>query len=60
MKTCEQYLAEFFLKWEMFQSNIIDKIKTYLMFHNLFPENRAAYETMWKNIIQPHMPNMTI
>jgi hypothetical protein len=25
------YLAEFFLEWEMFQTNVIEKIKTHFM-----------------------------
>ena len=36
-----QYLAECFLKWEMFQINAVDKMR---MFNNVFfSENRAAY-----------------
>ena len=31
------------------------------MFSNFFPpENRADYEIMWKNIVQPSRPQMTI
>jgi hypothetical protein len=29
------------------------------MFSNCFPENRAVYEIMWKNMIQPNRPQMT-
>jgi hypothetical protein len=25
-----QYLAEFFLEWEMFQTNVVEKMKTYI------------------------------
>jgi hypothetical protein len=31
----------------------------HLMFNNFF-ENRAVYEIMWKNIIEPDRPKMTI
>ena len=57
------YLAHFFLEWNVFPSKVVEKIKT----HNLcsvtffFPfENRAAYEIMWKNIVEPERPQMTI
>jgi hypothetical protein len=33
---------------------------THFMFHNFFLENRAVYETMWKNMVQPDRPQMTI
>ena len=29
------------------------------MFRNLFPENRAVHEIMWKNVVQPDRPQMT-
>jgi len=36
------------------------KVKHYFMFNNfLFFGNRALYE-MWKNILQPDSPRMTI
>jgi len=30
------------------------------MFNHLFLENRAVYEKMWKNVVEPDMPQMTI
>jgi hypothetical protein len=34
---------------------------TYLILNNFFPpENRAIYEIMWKNILEPDGPQMTI
>ena len=27
---------------------------------NLFPENRAVYESMWRNMVQPDGPQMKI
>ena len=30
------------------------------MFNNIFFENRAVYEIMWKNIVQPGRPQITI
>jgi hypothetical protein len=32
---------------------------TYFIFNNLLSENRAVYETMWKNTLQPDSPQMT-
>jgi hypothetical protein len=35
MKTCVhlwQYLAEFFLEWGMFKTNVIEEIKTHILF----------------------------
>jgi hypothetical protein len=33
---------------------------THVMFSNFFFENRTVYETMWKNIVEPGKPQMTI
>ena len=45
------YLAQFFLEWEMFHTNVVQKIKTHFMFINFFHKNRAIYE-MCKNMVQ--------
>ena len=43
------YLAQFFLEWEMFQTKVVEKIKTHILCPILFPpENCAVYEIMWK------------
>jgi hypothetical protein len=55
-----QYLAEFFLEWEMFQTKVVEKIKTHFLFSNFFPENLAVYEITWKNIVEPDRPQMTV
>ena len=53
------YLAQFFLEWEMFQRNVLEKIKTCILCTiTFFFENRAVYEIMWKNIAQPGRPQM--
>jgi hypothetical protein len=33
---------------------------THFMFNNVFPENHAVYETIWKNMVQSDRPQMTI
>jgi len=30
------------------------------MFNNFLSENRVVYEIMWKNMVDPHRPQMTI
>jgi hypothetical protein len=44
----------------MFQSKFVKKIETHFLFSNFFFENRAVYEIMWKNILVPDRPQMTI
>jgi len=56
------YLAHFFIDWEMFQTKIVDKIKTHILCSVtfFFFENRAVYEKTWKNIVQRGRSQMTI
>jgi hypothetical protein len=68
------YLAELFLKCEMFQTKVAKKIKTHIFSQfftfnykthilcsiTFFPENRAIYEIMWKNVVEPDSPQITI
>jgi len=42
------YLTQFSLEWEMFQTKVVEKIKTHFMFNTFFSKNRAIYEIMWK------------
>jgi hypothetical protein len=44
----------------MFQTKVVEKIKTHILFSVTFPENRAVYEIMWKNMVQGNRPQMTI
>jgi len=37
----------------MFQTKIVEKIKTHCVSYNFFSKNRAVYEIMWKNMVQP-------
>jgi len=37
----------------MRQAKVVEKINTHFMFNNIFPENRTAYDTMWKHIVGP-------
>jgi hypothetical protein len=54
------YLAQF-LDREMFQTKVIQKVTKHVLHSaTIFNENRAVYEIMWKNIVQPDRPQMTI
>jgi hypothetical protein len=47
---------EFSLEWEIFQTEVVEIIKThFFMFSNFFSENRAVCEIMWKNTVEPYM-----
>jgi hypothetical protein len=43
----------------MFQTKSVDKIKTHFMLIFFF-ENHAVYEIMWKNMVQPDRPWITV
>jgi len=46
----------------MFQSKFVEKIKTRILCSVIFffLENRAVYELMWKNIVEPDRSQVTI
>jgi hypothetical protein len=44
----------------MFGTEFVEKIKTHFVNNNFFFENRAVYEKMWKNKVDPDSPQMTI
>ena len=45
----------------MFQRKVAEKIKTHFMCNNFFsPENRTVYEIMWKNMVEPGRPQMSV
>jgi hypothetical protein len=53
------YLAQFFLESEMFQTKVVEKIKTHILVWIYF-FNRAVYETMWKYFADPGRPQIKI
>jgi hypothetical protein len=53
------YVFQFFLAWEMFQTKVLQK-NAHFIFSNPLSENRAVYEIMWKNMVEPGRPQMTI
>ena len=48
-----QYLAEFLLEWEIFRIKVGKDIKTRFILCKPFFENRAVYEVMLKNVVEP-------
>ena len=45
----------------MFQIKAVEEIKTHILCSvTFFFENRAVYEKMWENIVEPGRPQMTI
>ena len=44
----------------MFETNFVEKIKTHVLCSITFVENRAVYEIMLKNLLQPDRPDDNI
>jgi len=54
------YLAEFLLEWEIFQTKVIEKIKTHILWSLYIFLNHAVYEIMWKNTAEGDKAQMPI
>jgi hypothetical protein len=44
----------------MFQTRVVEKIKTHILFSLLFSENHSVYEIMWENMVERGRPQLTI
>jgi hypothetical protein len=44
----------------MFQTKVVEKMKTHISCSITFPRNPAVYEIMWKNMVEPDRQQMTI
>jgi len=42
------YLIQFFLEWEMFQTKVVEKIKTHFMLNNFFLFRKSC--RLWDNV----------
>jgi hypothetical protein len=42
------YLTKFFLEWEMFQTNVVEKIKTHILCSITFSFQKSC--TLWGNV----------
>jgi hypothetical protein len=52
-------LAKFLLEWLIFETKIVVKIKTHILYAITFFRKSAIYE-MWKNMVHPDRPPITI
>jgi hypothetical protein len=52
------YLTQFFLEWEMFQTKVVEKIKTHILcsITIFFSKNCALHKVKWKITPQPDNP----
>jgi hypothetical protein len=53
------YVIEFLLEGEMFLTKVAEKINTFFV-QQYVSENRAFYEILWKNMVQPGRPQITL
>ena len=63
MKTYESirpYIDQFLVDWEMFQTNVVQKIKTHFVFNDSPPESRTVCKVMLKDMLQPDRLQMAI
>jgi hypothetical protein len=62
MKTNVHFLSNLaqFLELEIFQTKVVENIKTHVLCSVTFLNSRVVYEKMWKNIVKPDRPQMTI
>jgi hypothetical protein len=44
----------------MFQTGVVEKVRTYILYSIIFFVNRAFYEIMWKDVVQSGRPQMTL
>jgi hypothetical protein len=44
----------------MFQEKFLDKMEKHILCSKHFLEESAVYEIMWKNMVKPDSPHMTI
>ena len=62
----DQYRFLIICRWTLGMRNVwgkscIENQNTHFMFNSFFsPENRAVYEKMWKSIVEPDRPHVTI
>ena len=48
-----QYLVDFVVEWEVFQTKVVEKIKTHVLCSITLQESSVVYEITWKNIVEP-------
>jgi hypothetical protein len=53
-------MIEFFLKWELFRTNVVEKIKTHFYIQLLFPQSRAFLQDNVEKYGSAGQPQITI
>ena len=54
-----QYLAEFYLEWEIFEAKVVQKNQNkHFIFSNIFPRKSWSLWDMLKNMIDQDRPEM--
>jgi hypothetical protein len=55
------HLAQFFLQWETFPTNVVQKFKSHILYSiNFFSKIMPFFEITWKNIVESGRPQITI
>jgi len=55
------YLDHFFLEWEIFQTNLVEQIKTHILCSvTFFRKSCHVWDNVEKNVVEPDSPKMTI
>jgi hypothetical protein len=54
------YFTQLFLEWEMFQTEVVEKIKLHFTFNNFVFEVTTICEIIWKNTVRLCRVHMTI
>jgi len=44
----------------LFQTQVVEKIKTHFIFMFIFSKNHAMYEIMWESTVEPDWPQITV
>jgi hypothetical protein len=44
----------------MFQTNIVEEIKQHILSSFPLPPKLYQFEIMWKNVVEPNRPQMTV
>jgi hypothetical protein len=53
---CDRFLP----RMKKVSGKFVEKTKTHLLSSITFPENHSTYEKMWKNLVGPDWPQVTI
>ena len=58
MSVDNDILLSCFYNEEVFQTKVVEKIKTLILYPITFSENRAVYEIMLKYMVEPERPQI--